>query len=476
MIALLPVILALVVYGKEESSALFMEAFELGEQLPLNECRNHAHSPEPNDVFQKIIFMKCENRMLRNEQIDLHYLFSILLFAIVMGLAGQNYFVTAKKVSLAVNHRNEVKSDKASMSQKEVVQKINITPKSPKKVSVPKIDVSKPSLTKIRSKNKVEAEKKHKEESKDSEKKESKRKRRSSKKTADDRQFRFTQVADIAEELAESNAKKNEVSPNVFKEVKPNLTPRQGEQRTPPLPKLVQKSIKEERRSRSTKDNLIFVGGINIETTAQELTSELSDQGFNVVNKPRIRVGNSFAYCPDLVLSSKNEVRRLLGMGRIMIKGQWVDVRAYTPKEEKVVSSDDDVSVSLSDLPPEPLNPFMEHPQSRKGQTQPVFDGHQSGRSTPPHVLFHSDSFKSQASFESNGSSMLQSLSGISSPVPTLCHFPVSTPCPMQVCNISSTPLYLPASEYVYYQDPYAQDPNVYYTQEPTSSPLQLSY
>jgi len=79
---------------------------------------------------------------------------------------------------------------------------------------------------------------------------------------------------------------------------------------------------------------MVFVGGVSASTTPLELVTELKKQGFNVTVVPRIRYGVSFGFCPDLVLSSQEEVEKLLGMGRVWVKDRWVDIRPYIPKEE----------------------------------------------------------------------------------------------------------------------------------------------
>lgn len=79
---------------------------------------------------------------------------------------------------------------------------------------------------------------------------------------------------------------------------------------------------------------MVFVGGVSASCSAMELVLELKHQGFNVTVVPRIRYGVSFGFCPDLVLSSEDEVQRILTLGRIWIKDRWIDVRPYVPKYE----------------------------------------------------------------------------------------------------------------------------------------------
>jgi len=79
---------------------------------------------------------------------------------------------------------------------------------------------------------------------------------------------------------------------------------------------------------------MVFIGGVSASTTPMEVVYELKKQGFNVTVVPRIRYGVSFGFCPDLVLSSAEEVKTLLAMEKIWIKDRWVDVRPYVPKDE----------------------------------------------------------------------------------------------------------------------------------------------
>lgn len=85
---------------------------------------------------------------------------------------------------------------------------------------------------------------------------------------------------------------------------------------------------------------MVFVGGVSASTTSIELVTELKSQGFNVTVLPRIRYGVSFGFCPDLVLSSDDEVEKLLALGRVWVKDRWIDVRPYIPKESETVAKE----------------------------------------------------------------------------------------------------------------------------------------
>jgi len=94
---------------------------------------------------------------------------------------------------------------------------------------------------------------------------------------------------------------------------------------------------------------MVFIGGVSASTTPMEVVYELKKQGFNVTVVPRIRYGVSFGFCPDLVLSSAEEVETLLAMNKIWIKDRWVDVRPYVPKDE--ASSDKAPNSASVDTP-----------------------------------------------------------------------------------------------------------------------------
>lgn len=103
---------------------------------------------------------------------------------------------------------------------------------------------------------------------------------------------------------------------------------------------------------------MVFVGGVSASTTSIELVTELKSQGFNVTVLPRIRYGVSFGFCPDLVLSSIEEVENLLALGRVWVKDRWVDVRPYIPKDTEQIGApvmSSPVQINPSS-PPEVIN------------------------------------------------------------------------------------------------------------------------
>jgi len=65
--------------------------------------------------------------------------------------------------------------------------------------------------------------------------------------------------------------------------------------------------------------------------TEATLCQQLSEQGFTVVNKPKVYGG----FSPQICLTSAAEATRLLKEGTIMIGGMCVEVRSYEPFTKK---------------------------------------------------------------------------------------------------------------------------------------------
>jgi len=97
---------------------------------------------------------------------------------------------------------------------------------------------------------------------------------------------------------------------------------------------------------------MVFIGGVSASTTPMEVVHELKKQEFNVTVVPRIRYGVSFGFCPDLVLSSAEEVETLLAMKKIWIKDRWIDIRPYVPKDEE--AGNDTTSSVPVEIPSKP--------------------------------------------------------------------------------------------------------------------------
>merc|ERR1740123_880188 len=107
---------------------------------------------------------------------------------------------------------------------------------------------------------------------------------------------------------------------------------------------------------------MVFIGGVSASTTPMEVVYELKKQGFNVTVVPRIRYGVSFGFCPDLVLSSAEEVETLLAMKKIWIKDRWIDVRPYVPKDEELANNASSSSTRVVNTVSEETTPSAETP------------------------------------------------------------------------------------------------------------------
>jgi len=75
----------------------------------------------------------------------------------------------------------------------------------------------------------------------------------------------------------------------------------------------------------------VFLGGLPHSITTAKLLLELGQQGYMVVNKPKI----FRRFAPQVCLSSESEAKKLLQVGKIMIWGCTVDVRPYKASTEK---------------------------------------------------------------------------------------------------------------------------------------------
>merc|ERR1719495_293833 len=88
----------------------------------------------------------------------------------------------------------------------------------------------------------------------------------------------------------------------------------------------------------------VFLGGLPAHITADDLISSLAEMGFNVINKPKVLRG----FTPQVCLSTLDQARRLIAMGKICIEGALVDVRPY---EDKKPNEDIKCSIFLGGLP-----------------------------------------------------------------------------------------------------------------------------
>lgn len=75
----------------------------------------------------------------------------------------------------------------------------------------------------------------------------------------------------------------------------------------------------------------VFLGGLPFHITEDALRQQLSERGFNVVNKPKVYGG----FSPKVCLASPAEATRLIKEGPITIGGMNVDVRSYQPFTKK---------------------------------------------------------------------------------------------------------------------------------------------
>jgi len=69
----------------------------------------------------------------------------------------------------------------------------------------------------------------------------------------------------------------------------------------------------------------VFLGGLPAHITESTLRQRLAQQGFKVINKPKVLRG----FSPQVCLASVEEAERLIEKRNIQIDGSFVDVRAY---------------------------------------------------------------------------------------------------------------------------------------------------
>jgi len=95
----------------------------------------------------------------------------------------------------------------------------------------------------------------------------------------------------------------------------------------------------------------VFLGGLPSHITESSLRQKMAEQGFNVINKPKVLRG----FTPQVCLGSVEEAQLLIKKGKLVIDGAQVDVRPYeafvkdTP--EKKLPDDTKRSVFLGGLP-----------------------------------------------------------------------------------------------------------------------------
>jgi len=69
----------------------------------------------------------------------------------------------------------------------------------------------------------------------------------------------------------------------------------------------------------------VFLGGLPSYVTESTLKRKLAEQGYNVINQPKVLRG----FTPQVCLGSVEEAQRLIKKGKIMIDDSQVDVRPY---------------------------------------------------------------------------------------------------------------------------------------------------
>jgi len=95
----------------------------------------------------------------------------------------------------------------------------------------------------------------------------------------------------------------------------------------------------------------VFLGGLPSHITEASLRLKMAEQGYNVINKPKVLRG----FTPQVCLGSIEEAQRLIKKGKLMIDGSQVDVRPYEAfvkdTSEKKLPDDIKRSVFLGGLP-----------------------------------------------------------------------------------------------------------------------------
>jgi len=87
----------------------------------------------------------------------------------------------------------------------------------------------------------------------------------------------------------------------------------------------------------------VFLGGLPNWIVESSLCQKLAEQGYTVINKPRVLRG----FCPEVCLSTVEEAQCLIRRGKIMIDGWQVDVRQYQPLDHLKKKLSDDIKRSV---------------------------------------------------------------------------------------------------------------------------------
>jgi len=152
-----------------------------------------------------------------------------------------------------------------------------------------------------------------------------------------DNATKLTSLELTEEEMMQPGSTPHEFDLDITKEMMENILDKVATVETAATTEGAEVEIEQNQNEEENKTNelkpMVFVGGISASTSPMELVTALKAQGFKVVVVPRIRYGVSFGFCPDLVLSTEEEVQTLLAKGRVWVKDRWVDIRPYVPKD-----------------------------------------------------------------------------------------------------------------------------------------------
>jgi len=87
----------------------------------------------------------------------------------------------------------------------------------------------------------------------------------------------------------------------------------------------------------------VFLGGLPYWIVESSLRQKLAEQGYTVINKPRVLRG----FCPEVCLSTVEEAQCLIRRGKIVIDSWQVDVRQYKPLNQLKKKLSDDIKRSV---------------------------------------------------------------------------------------------------------------------------------
>lgn len=95
----------------------------------------------------------------------------------------------------------------------------------------------------------------------------------------------------------------------------------------------------ERKPNKKNRYPMIFVGGLGVSTTSDDLMEAFESEGFSITIYPKIRTGKSFSYCPTVALATIEQVENIISIGKLWVKDRFVEIREYkTRSKEKVVN------------------------------------------------------------------------------------------------------------------------------------------